>query len=370
MLRAVVKRRSEELKEYLTDENLEPAERTRKAKNLADGIELLFLTVKRGQDFKRLCTSISKIWVEVVIDVDDLGEEGEQPVKELINIFSRKLTYAFETRDALVAECGAHAGLELIKAAAMNPKKMVLNKFSDEWVRLWRVAIDANMRSIPHDQINVRYQEYHTHITEGNYDKALALGLAGMRILQDTLQQGLDTASGIMRHFVSSGIQGVVRKLEDRRPGSPGYVKPQEGSEEDIHARMRIGMFFNAAVDLFSVGEEAALYHLNPLILDILELAEVFLNRDMQGLVTTVRQRIESACGTFQVSLLERQLMPIATILMGMLNAALYRQGPGIGRSLELLKGLLLGRLSGALSNLTERSELARYTKAIEFLKT
>ncbi|RGP70026.1 ankyrin repeat [Fusarium sporotrichioides] len=142
MLKVVVQRRANELKGYMSNDDLSPEEKWEKAKALAlVGIELLIVAVGRGEKFKRLSFVTSKLWVQAVIDVDSLGKDGASATQQLMGVFAERFLSAIEVKDLAEVEVCGKSGIELLRAATLSGNKSVLNKFSDEWIRCWEFAL-------------------------------------------------------------------------------------------------------------------------------------------------------------------------------------------------------------------------------------
>ncbi|OBS25862.1 hypothetical protein FPOA_06396 [Fusarium poae] len=160
MLKAVVQRRANELKGYMSDESLSPGEKWEKAKALAlVGIELLVVAVGRGEKFKRLSFVTSKLWVQAVIDVDILGKDGALATQQLIGVFAERFISAVEMKDVAEVEVCGKSGIELLRAAALSGNKSVLDKFSGEWIRCWDFALQ-NMDFETQQTIQRRVMEH------------------------------------------------------------------------------------------------------------------------------------------------------------------------------------------------------------------
>ncbi|KAL6915593.1 hypothetical protein FSST1_007088 [Fusarium sambucinum] len=166
MLKAVVQRRANELKGYMSDDNLSPEEKWEKAKALAlVGIELLVVAVGRGEKFKRLSFITSKLWVQAVIDVDSLGKDGASATQQLMGVFAERFISAVEMKDLAEVEVCGKAGIELLRAATLSGNKSVLNKFSVEWIRCWNFA-RQNMDFETEQRIQRRVMEHSECFTD------------------------------------------------------------------------------------------------------------------------------------------------------------------------------------------------------------
>ncbi|GKU22331.1 unnamed protein product [Fusarium langsethiae] len=160
MLKVVVQRRANELKGFMSNDDLSAEEKWGKAKALAlVGIELLIVAVGRGEKFKRLPFVTSKLWVQAVIDVDSLGKDGASATQQLMGVFAERFLSAVEVKDLAEVEVCGKSGLELLRAATLSGNKSVLGKFSDEWIRCWEFAVQ-NMDFETEQMILARVMEH------------------------------------------------------------------------------------------------------------------------------------------------------------------------------------------------------------------
>ncbi|KAK5992631.1 Ankyrin repeat domain-containing 50-like protein [Cladobotryum mycophilum] len=357
MLEVVVQKRANELKEHLTNQDLSPEERFRKAETLAlVGIELLVMAVGRGQKFRHLSFVISRLWIKAVTDVEDLGKEGEAPVRELIRIFVERFLQAVMIQDQVNAEVHEQAGIELLRAAALSPKTMLLDKFSEGWVPVLGLALERNMKYMAEEVISLRWEEYQRCFKDKEHDKALGLALAGMGVLRTAIKQRNGPAASALQPFIESGFR-LARETHADRDASPGGVIQVQD----------LGAIFDAVVSLFATAEETQPNCLNTLASKIVDLAGVASGNCHQVFIGVINQRVEEAGRIVDSPERERQLIQISRTILIFLDIAMCAEerNPAV---LSALKGVALGSLAGVLPNFTEMGELARYTKAIEYL--
>ena len=231
MLERIVQSRAVELRKHLTDPELDADERYKKAEDLAKvGIELLVTAVGRGPAFTKISAILAKLWVAAVSDVDDLGEQGQAPVRGLIRLFVGRLSTFVTRKDRINAEICWHAGLELLKAAALSPKRNLFNKFSEECTRQWKFALDEQMGDLAYDMFKRRRQEYQICITNNRYEEALGLAVAGLEVLRAAIEQRF----GTVVQLVLPAIDQLIRWTIEQTPktclqGEPGGLGEHGG---------------------------------------------------------------------------------------------------------------------------------------------
>lgn len=288
MLKMVVQRRADELKKHLTNPDLNPEERLSKATALAEvGIELLLIAVERGPKFRHLCFVISKLWIEAVSDVEELGKEGEAPLQELIRIFAARFSSAVEVEDSVNAEICAQAGIELLRAAALIPKTTLVEKFGSEWAMLWTLALEkgGSMVYMTTQLILRRQEEYQECLKDKKkHDKAIGLALASLGVLREAFEQRSELA-------VASVLPIIESNLGLRRDGHTNHNAPAE-----IYIYVRdLESTLNAVIKLFATGEEVQASRLNNLASRILTLLGAASDSRHRELEEAVKRRIDEA---------------------------------------------------------------------------
>jgi ankyrin repeat protein len=277
MLKAVVQRRADELKRYLSDNDLSTEEKWEKAKALAlVGIELLVVAVGRGEKFKRLSFVISKLWVQAVIDIDGLtlGKDGASATQQLIGVFAERFSSAVEMKDVAEVEVCGQGGIELLRAAALSRKKSVLNKFSGEWIRCWGFAL-KNMRLVSEQMVRQRVTEYGECFKSNNHDEAFGLAFAAFELLRTAIKQRESQAVSTLCSSIQSGLQWTRT-----------HISPHSYEDYDIQSS------FDTFVDLFAIANEDPFDQLDILALEVFDLAAVAFKDPYQVIKSAVTKRV------------------------------------------------------------------------------
>lgn len=357
MIEIVVQRRANELKGHLTNPDLSPEERFARAEALAlVGIELLLVAVERGQKFKHLSFVVSKLFVKAVDDVEDLGEDGEVPVRQLIRIFAERFSSAVIIQDQVSAEVCAQAGIELVRAAAaLSPKVKLLDKFCKEWAMRWEQVLDSNMENMAKGLLHRRWDEYQECVKNKKHDEAFGLALAGFGVLRAAIERGSGRAASMLQPFIESGFQLAQERISH--------------GDQEASSVSEISAIFDAVVSLFATAEEMQPSCLDTLAAKILDLVGIASDDYYRDIVGVVNHRIERAGQIIYPPERERQFIDICGTLIAFLDLALHTEENNC-TLVSTLKGFILGSLAEVLSNFTNRDKLARYAKAIKYLKT
>ncbi|RFU75821.1 ankyrin repeat [Trichoderma arundinaceum] len=362
MLRMVVQGRAEELKKHLINRDLSLEERFTKTTNLAQvGIELLLVAVERGQKFRHLCFVISKLWIEAVSDVEELGEEGEAPLQEMIRIFARRFSSAVAVGDPVNAEICAQAGIELLRAAALIPKTTLLERFGHQWVILWVSALEkkGKMEYMATQLILRRREEFQECLKDKKkHDKALGLALASLGILREAFGQRSELAVSTLQPVIESSF----RRMQESYTG-------RDASAEIIIYVRDLEPIVNAVIKLFVAAEEIQPGRLNILASKILDLAGAALGDRQQELEEVAKRRIDEADRIVHPPEREKQLMNISSTILVLLDVALGAE-KGNMAIVSKLGEVVLQHLAVLLPKFTERADLAQYTRAVEYLRS
>lgn len=362
MLEMVVKRRADELKGHLINNDINLERRFSKAVALAQvGIELLLVAVEGGQNFRHLCFVISKLWVKAVTDVEHLGEKGEVLVREVIRIFVERFSSALAIQDQISAEVYAQAGIELLRAAALIQKTALLEKFSKEWTILWESALGkkGKMEYMAKQLIFQRQEEYQECLKDNKkHDKAVGLALTSLEMLRDAIEQRSGLATSALQPVVESCFQLTRDSYTSR--DAPAEVVIQIRDLESI---------FNAVVKLFVTAEEIQPGRLNILASRILDLVGAASGDRHKELEEVIKRCIDETDRIFHPPEREKQLMNISRTILVLLDIALTAGERNVAVLLKLKK-VALQHSARLPPKFTERDELTRYTKAIEYLKS
>ncbi|KAI0119661.1 hypothetical protein F4814DRAFT_458849 [Daldinia grandis] len=364
LLEKVLQNRTIELKRHLVNPELELTERFKRAEGLARvGIELLLTSAGRGAASKHLSFSLSKLWVSAVNGVEDLGEQGQAPVKEIIRIFSTRFSAAVQSRDRINAEICGQAGLEFVIGAAMSPKRSLMDKCNEEWAKLWNLAIEAGMDDLISEILNHRWEEYQKHITAKRRDKAFGLAIAAMGTLEAAIQKGFVVVAQALLDILNLGFRWTTSLelfKEGESQSSQGFNSSQQSNLTDSD----VGRVLDAAVYLFAGAEGADPNRLHAFALTILNAIESASDEGQEALKGLVLQRIQIARKGVHAPELSQYLIKVSTTIVYLLNTASCAKSDDMCKAILLLKSL-----TRALPKLTERGELARYEHAIRFLR-
>ncbi|KAI1387226.1 uncharacterized protein F4822DRAFT_444003 [Hypoxylon trugodes] len=356
MLEMVVKKRADDLKDYLTDPNLSLEERLGKAKALAlVGIELLLTAVERGQRGAHLAFVISKLWVRALNDVEDLGEEGEAPIQELIHVFSKRFSNAIRTQDRINAETCGHGGIELVRTAAMSPKTELLDKLSKEWMLWWGVALEGNMEYMVKELVSRRWKEYQRCIKDNKYEEARGLEIAGITVLRTAFKHENESTISTLQPYIESGFQLIRERYTNS--GQLAESPPVRNSSGDV------GILLNALIRLLATSEEKQPDRLRNLTSKILDFTRVAINDENQ-LKEIINNQIEGTSRIVIPAERKGQLIQISRAILFVLDVALCSEDENTV-ILSILKDVALESLNRALPRFTEMEEVHRYRRAI-----
>ncbi|KAI0384065.1 hypothetical protein F5Y04DRAFT_278062 [Hypomontagnella monticulosa] len=365
MLETVVKRRADNLKGYLIDPDLSHEERIEKAEGLAlVGIELLLIAIEQGPKFKHLAVIISKLWVNALIDVEDLGKEAEKLVVELIRIFGIPFSNAIRDGDQVNAEHCARASIALQKAAALSQKKGLLEKFSKEFAVQWDLALENNMEPMAKKLFDQQLEEHQQLRKDGGRVEALGLALVGISLLRAFIQCGDERLIGMLRRSIESGFR-LVQESYSRHDTSTELPTFQY---KDISAR-DLEVVSRGLIDLFATTEEVRPGYLTSFASQVLGFAEAIFGDDYRQLERIITRHIDEADQIVGGPKREEQLIQISSAIFLFLDLVLSsrKMSPAV---LSTLKNVSLGALAKALPDFLDRDELVRYEKSIVYLKS
>lgn len=358
ILETVVRKRAEELKGHLTNPDLSDVERLEKAKALAlVGIELLLAVVEQKTRFGRLSYLISKLWVKAVIDVDDLGREGDAAVQELVNIFTKRLSEAVRTQNQADAEIYTDAGIEFMRAAALSSKTKVWGKLRKEWIIQWELIFESDMEYMVQDLMKRRQREYEKSIKEGRYDEAFGLALASVEVLGAAIRYKRDPMIAVLQSSIQSSIE-LMQRSHQHNIRTAGQVH-----DEDL------GRIFDAFVSLFGAAEEIKPGHFKGLASAILEYASFPEDGHQEKLLSAIIiERLKDAGRIINPSEREEELVHVYRALFFALEVILDSREPKTALSSSLKKAILEGSI-GTQLNFTQMDELECYIRANDYLR-
>ncbi|XHG01801.1 hypothetical protein AWENTII_005172 [Aspergillus wentii] len=363
MLQMVVQKRANELKGHLTNVDLSPEERLAKAEALARvGIELLLMAVERGQKFKHLSFVICKLWIEALSNVEDLGKEGEAPIRELIRIFCGRFSNAVMIQDQVNAEICAQAGIELMRAAALSARIKLLDNFGKEWVTTWGLAVD-NMGYMTNLLMNQRLKEYQDCFMDKKHDEALSLILAGIGVLCTAIKHRASSATSTLQPLIELGFQSTLDGHVDHDIAGESVVNCEVFRALDLRA------IFDALVRLFATGaEDVQPNRFNALASKIMDLIGMTSEEHHRMLKEVADQHIEEASKTVHFHDRETQLIEVSRTILVLLDVELCAEEPNaaIVRSLKELASRSLSEIS---PDSVKKDELSIYPRAIGYLE-
>ncbi|KAI1475813.1 hypothetical protein F4774DRAFT_428621 [Daldinia eschscholtzii] len=362
LLEKVLQNQTIKLKGYLTNPELDMPERYKRAEGLARcGIELLLTCTGRGAAFKQLSFSLPKLWVSAVNGVEDLGEQGQAPVREIIRIFTTRFSTAVRSRDRINAEICGQAGLEFVIAAALSPKRSLMDKCNDAWAELWNVAVEAKMDDMINEILNYRWEEYQKHITAKRRDKALGLAIASMGALRAAIQKDFVVVTQTLLDTINQSFHWTTPlKLSSQEEGSQSAPPSDSHQQSDLD----IGKIFDAAVNLFAATERTNQNRLHSLALIVLNIIEPASDESREALKGIIIERIQVALKGVHAPELSQYLIEVSTTLVYFLDVASCVDGDNMCKTI-----LLLRSLTRELPKLTERDEFTRYEHAMQFLR-
>ncbi|KAI1411457.1 hypothetical protein F5Y13DRAFT_201028 [Hypoxylon sp. FL1857] len=346
MLEMVVQRRANELKRQLTNSSMSLEERSQKAKALAlVGIELLLVAVERGQRFEHLSFVISRLWIKAVNDAEEFGEQGEVAIRKFIDVLVERFSNAVMIQDQANAQICAQAGIELVRAAALNPNTKLLDKCCEELVIQWGHIVDSNMEFMVEVLINQRRKEYQECPIGKKYDKALGLALASMGALRVAIKHRNHTAIDTLQHFMKSSV--LSEKVDKRK----------------------LGTILDYLINLFATAEEEQPDCLSALGVNVLDCLGAVLGVNYQVLKKVAKYRIKLADRVVEPREREKQLVQISRTILFFLELALDSEERN-HNVFVVLKEIALGSLARTFPDFMSKNGLARYGRAIRYLKS
>lgn len=356
MLDIVLQRRANEFRGHMTNPDLSPEERNKKAEALAQvGIELILVAVERGHEFRRLFFVLSRLWIRAVDDAQDLGPEGLSLINTVIHIFFERFSRATMVRDRINLEVCAQAGIELMKAAALSRRLVILDKFSEEWETQWELAFRRNMEYTMQGVIEQRWKEYQECLKDGKHDEALGLSLTSMAVLRTAIKhRSYQTASAVQR-FIELGFSSTAAALSKARLEQ---IRVQD-----------LGVIFDSLSSLYATAEETQTNRLCIMTTSILDILGNISDDKHLELSRVVNQRIEEDDRIISPPEREKKLVQVSRIILHFLEAALGNEEKNT-TILLALKEVALGNLARAYPNFVKKDELSGYRVAARYLKS
>ncbi|UKZ73665.1 hypothetical protein TrVFT333_001315 [Trichoderma virens FT-333] len=217
-------------------------------------IEMLLVTF-RNREFERLSLILSNLYNSAINDLEDLGDRGHQAVRDLLQGIANAFSDALYSGDQFEVRVCADAGVEVLKQAALSPKKGLLNAYADEWVRQINRIMEKNMTSVIHDIIKARWKDYQTFLEKEEYDQVLSLRIIALILLRAAFEQELNEVIEVFMPTVEMGFNQTMESFRGNTVGlhqDPSRVPEREFSEERRHIYETI---VEEAFRLFSIAE-------------------------------------------------------------------------------------------------------------------
>ncbi|KAL7928797.1 hypothetical protein V8C35DRAFT_284885 [Trichoderma chlorosporum] len=236
LLKSIVESRVAKLKKFLGDLSLTQDQRFKKAEGLARvGVELLFTACRQEQRYKHLIFVLSKLWASALESVEDLGEEGQKPIKDLIQVFVGKFADAIRGNDKLTVDIWQRAGVEILRGAALQPKRRILMKFSEEWTKQWASLIGTEMGEMVEDLLEAKWKEHQECMTNQKYEEALGFALGAMEIFRASVELGKPSVSGHLTPLLSNCLGSAIAARKDgNQVAEPPTALPSLNTEAYI----------------------------------------------------------------------------------------------------------------------------------------
>ena len=361
MLDQVPQKRVDQLKEYLTkresnQEDPGDSEAMVKATALASvGIELLLAAVKRGPKSKPLSSVTSKLWIKALHDIEDLGREGEEPMRVFVQLFTQQFADTINSRDQVNTEISAQAGIELLRATVLHPKTKLFNQFSDEVIFLWRLAYESNMGHMLQDLVNRGAKECKLCLKDAKHDEALGLVLVNIRTLGSAIEHRSDALVSMLQHCVESASQFT-------REGGYRAVSTEGFRAQDLEA------IFSAVIGLLETAEETQPGLLDTPTSNIVDTAEVLSTKGDQTFAIIINQQIEEVAQIVDPLEQEKRSIQIRRVIFLFLEIALCAEerNPAV---ISTLAAVASGSWGVTVLDVLDRDELARYERAAGYLR-
>ncbi|KAL7931114.1 hypothetical protein V8C35DRAFT_329699, partial [Trichoderma chlorosporum] len=247
LLRTVIHSRAKDFKAHLVDPTLSAKEQLNKAVGLASvAIELILVTFRHVDKFKRLSSILSDLYISAVNDVEDLGEHGDAAVRRLLQVVVQIFLDTIETGDRREVRAGAEAGVEVLRQAALNPKKNLIDTFAGEWVRQWEVMRENDMIGVVRDIINDRWQEYQISLRDEKYDQVLSLAITALGLIRAAFEQELGQVIEEFMPTLEKGFDQTIKSFHS------SFAIGTTDCDQDLHIYETI---VEGAFKLFHMAE-------------------------------------------------------------------------------------------------------------------
>ncbi|KAE8151678.1 hypothetical protein BDV25DRAFT_138601 [Aspergillus avenaceus] len=330
----------------------------KKAKTLAQiGIELLIAAV--GQRFQRLSFVISKLWIKAVNGVADLGETGDAAVHQLIRLFEKRFLYTVSRNDQVNAEICAQAGIELLRATVLVAKPTLLDQFSDKVVELFSKIIEGQMQAMINNLIKSRWKEYHNLWKDSKADEALSIPIVAIEVFRKAIQLNYEPAESELQPYIESGTQ--LSGDGDNFNSSIPWI----GIEAQAQ---RIGLIFDAAVNLFATSEKMQPYRLNSIGSNILRAVAALPKDRIKDLEKVIDERIKRL-GQINDNSRDAAIMEMSRAIFVFLELTLC-DPEGNDSLLSTFERVALKELLKIYPKFIENDELAQYTEAMKLFRS
>ncbi|UKZ47093.1 hypothetical protein TrVGV298_001307 [Trichoderma virens] len=200
-------------------------------------VEMLLVTF-RNREFERLSFILSKLYNSAANELEDLGERGHQAVRDLLQVIVKDFSDVLYSGDQFEVRVCANAGLEVLRQAALSPKKNLMNAYADQWVRQWSLVIEKNMGYVIRDIIQDRWQEYKISLEEEKYDQVLSLAITSLSLIRAAFEQELNEVIEAFMPTVETAFEQTMESFQSSTEGLrqvPPQVLEREFSEDRRH---------------------------------------------------------------------------------------------------------------------------------------
>ncbi|UKZ73278.1 hypothetical protein TrVFT333_000921 [Trichoderma virens FT-333] len=266
--------------------------RLRKAKDLAQvGVELLLTTARGGPNLKHLSFELSYLWAQAIDNVLDIGSAGREQVFKLVQFFADKIKAPVEAGDVIEATVIGRAGVEILRSAALSPKRLLMDTLAEEWVKRWGEVIKANMEAVTKKLMAERWEEYQDCIKKGRYNEAIGLAVAGLELLRTAIREKINDVVNSLQPIIIETIEWKPsHDTNQERSGSVEYRPQQLPNLENL---------FDAILGLIEAAKTNKPSSLVPLSRAILNRMSTLDSKSRDGITAIVSQRVKAIKNKF-----------------------------------------------------------------------
>jgi ankyrin repeat protein len=324
LLKSVVESRVAELQKHLSNSKLTPDRRFKKAEGLACvGIELLFTAARQEEKYKQLAFILSKMWASALESVEDFGEEGQGPIRKLIQVFIQKFTATIQNNDRTNVEIWQRVGIEILRGTALQPRRRAMAKVSGELTKQLSTINEMKMEDLVKDVLESKLREYKDCLEKRKYEEALGLVLAVLELIRVAIEQGDTPVLVGLLPYLNKGVSWTmtIGKNSSRPAKDPNSLSAVEDKGLDTE------LIFDFVARLFHTAEQyqASRAHTQDSASLITECLESMSDDDLQHFIKIGHRRIEGIQKEAYDTDLERSMLQIARAAIHILNNAKHR---------------------------------------------